>query len=363
VNKNPSKNHRPDLGIIEGFFGRSWSWQDRQAYAKFLALNEFDFFIYAPKNDIYLRKQWFSDWPPIIKQQLMQLRETYREVGVQFGVGLSPHEIYLNDSADKRKELVQRVQHINQLEPEMLCLLFDDMRGDMPGIADIQVDLMHQVAAASNARRIIFCPTYYSFDPVLEKVFGTMPENYWQVLRTKLDSNIDIFWTGEKVCSTNYPPTHLDHVNELLGRKVFLWDNYPVNDGAVKSNFLHLRAFPDSHGLIQGRVAGHAINPMNQPWLSQLALASLPHAYDLGKNYDSEKATQDILTSMCGELLASHLLQDIALLQDKGLKNMSDEEKIYLLKRYQPLAQNPLCAEVVEWLQGGYTFDPACLTE
>lgn len=363
MNKNPDTNKRPELGIIEGFFGRSWRWQDREAYAKFLALNGFNFYIYAPKSDIYLRKQWFEDWPSTIKQALINLREGYRHAGVQFGIGLSPHEIYLDASKDKRDQLIQRVQQINQLEPEILCLLFDDMRGDLPGIADIQIDLMHQVADTSNARRIIFCPTYYSFDPVLEKVFGRMPEDYWRALRTKLDSKIDIFWTGEKVCSPNYTITHLDKVTKLLGRKPFLWDNYPVNDGAVKSNLLQLRSFPNSHGLIQHHIAGHAINPMNQPWLSQLALASLPRAYDLGTQYDSEKATQEILTDMCGEPLASYLQQDIPLLQDRGLKSISDEEKAYLLHRYEPLAQNSFCAEIVDWLKGGYTFDPACLTE
>ena len=237
------------------------------------------------------------------------------------------------------------------------------MRGDMPGIANIQIDLMHQVAAVSNARRIIFCPTYYSFDPVLEKVFGKMPDDYWSALRTKLDSNIDVFWTGEKVCSTNYPVAHLDQVNELLGRKAFLWDNYPVNDGAVKSNLLQLRAFHDSHGFIQNHVAGHAINPMNQPWLSQLALASLPQAYGQGRNYNAEKVTAEIFQQLCGEQLAEYLQQDIGLLQDKGLKQISTEEKNYLLQRYNAFPQNPFCVEIVDWLNGGYTFDPACLTE
>lgn len=363
MNKNPNTNKSPELGIIEGFFGRSWRWQDREAYAKFLALNGFNFYIYAPKSDIYLRKQWFQDWPATIKQPLINLREDYCRAGVQFGIGLSPHEIYLDASKDKRDQLVRRVQQINQLEPDILCLLFDDMRGDMPGIADIQIDLMHLVADASNARRIIFCPTYYSFDPVLEKVFGKMPEDYWQALRTKLDSKIDIFWTGEKVCSVDYPLAHLDKVTELLGRKPFLWDNYPVNDGAVKSNLLQLRSFPDSHGLIQNHIAGHAINPMNQPWLSQLALASLPRAFSEGQKYNTAKTTAEIFQQLCGEPLAEYLQHDIGLLQDKGLKQISAEEKTYLLQRYGAFPQNPFCIEIVDWLNGGYTFDPACLTE
>ena len=83
-----------------------------------------------------------------------------------------------------------------------------------------------------------------------------MPDNYWQTFAQKLDSQIDIFWTGEKVCSPDYTREHLLLVDELIGRKPFLWDNYPVNDGAVKSNLLQLRAFTQSHAQLEGHVAG-----------------------------------------------------------------------------------------------------------
>lgn len=353
----------PALGIIEGFFGRDWSWAEREIYAKFLALNEFNFYIYAPKSDAFLRKNWQHDWPNDIKQNLIQLRETYRSANIDFGIGLSPHEIYIDNSQNNRARLTERVKQINALSPDILCLLFDDMRGDIPNLANLQIDYMHQVAEISTAKRIIFCPTYYSFDPVLEKVFGKMPENYWQDLNKNLDKKIDVFWTGEKVCSTEYSTHHLTEVGELLGRKPFLWDNYPVNDGAVKANLLHLRAVSQSHSQIQNHVAGHALNPMNQPWLSQLALASLPRAYREQDNYDSEKVLVEIATALCGEKLAEYLLTDLSLLQDKGLAKMSAEEKAELLKRYSAFPKNSFCVEIVDWLNGGYVFDPACLTE
>lgn len=352
----------PELGIIEGFFGRSWSWAEREYYAKFLALNEFNFYIYAPKDDKHLRKTWQQDWPTEIKQPLIQLRETYRATNIDFGIGLSPHEIYIDNTHDNRKQLIARVKHINELSPDILCLLFDDMRGDIPNLANLQIDYMHEVAAASTAKRIIFCPTYYSFDPVLEKVFGKMPENYWQDLNKNLDKKIDVFWTGEKVCSTEYSIHHLTQVEDLLGRKPFLWDNYPVNDSAVKSNLLQLRAMNQSHSQIQSHVSGHALNPMNQPWLSQIPLASLPHAYHEKNHYNPEKVFVEVATALCGNELAQALLRDLPLLQDKGLAKMSEEEKMELLQRYSVFPANPFCAEIIDWLNGGYTFDPACLT-
>lgn len=358
-----NKNYPAPFGIIEGFFGRSWSWEDRKIYAQFLALNEYSFYIYAPKDDKNLRKQWQTDWPVAAKTSLADLRQVYRAANVQFGIGLSPHEIYLDNTHNQRAQLDSRIKQINQLEPDILCILFDDMRGDIPGLAQIQIDIAHQAAATSNAKKIIFCPTYYSFDPVLERVFGTMPENYWQTFAQQLDKSIDMFWTGEKVCSTNYPAEHLAQVTELIGRKPFLWDNYPVNDGAVKSNLLQLRAFDQGHSQLADKVAGHAVNPMNQPWLSQIPLASLPLAYREKENYSADTAFASICNHLCGDVLAKQLQQDIHQLQDLGLKKLSQHERDVLQATYLRFGNNPYAQEIIAWLNDEYQFDPACLTE
>ena len=358
-----NKNHTTPLGIIEGFFGRSWSWEDRKRYAQFLALNEYSFYIYAPKSDKNLRTNWQQDWPADVKKQLRDLRQTYRAANVQFGIGLSPHEIYLDNNNDQRELLNQRIKQINQLEPDILCILFDDMRGDIHGLAQIQIDIAHQAATISNAKKIIFCPTYYSFDPVLERVFGAMPENYWQTFAQQLDKSIDIFWTGEKVCSAHYSTEHLAQVSELIGRKPFLWDNYPVNDGAIKSNLLQLRAFDQSHSQLADKVAGHAINPMNQPWLSQIPLASLPLAYRERENYSPVTAFTNICKNLCSDELATQLQRDIVQLQDIGLKKLTPQERHALQVTYQQFNQSPYAQEIIAWLNDEYLFDPACLTE
>jgi hyaluronoglucosaminidase len=358
-----NNNCATPCGIIEGFFGRSWDWDTRKKYAAFLAPNKYNFYIYAPKSDKHLRKLWQEDWPVDEKKALLELRQAYRTAGVQFGIGLSPHEIYLDAAHSRRAQLDQRIRQINQLEPDILCILFDDMRGDFPRLAQIQTDIAHQAAAISNAKKIIFCPTYYSFDPVLEKVFGTMPENYWQTFAQRLDKSIDIFWTGEKVCSPNYPDEHLMQITDLIGRKPFLWDNYPVNDGAVKSNLLQLRAFDKGHGLLANKVAGHAVNPMNQPWLSRIPLASLPLAYREKENYSASAAFANICNDFCGEAMAKQLHHDIHQLQDRGLKSLDIAEREALRATYQHFHDNPYAEEIVAWLNNEYQFDPACLTE
>jgi hyaluronoglucosaminidase len=358
-----NNNHTTPFGVIEGFFGRSWNWRERARYAQFLALNEYSFYIYAPKNDKNLRRDWQKDWPLETKKKLLELRDSYRTHHVDFGIGLSPHEIYLNDSQDQRAQFTRRIQQINELEPDILCILFDDMRGDIPELARIQIDIAHQAAEISTAKKIIFCPTYYSTDPILEKVFGKMPINYWHDFALHLDKSIDMFWTGEKVCSTDYPIEHIDTVTELLGRKPFLWDNYPVNDSSVKSNLLQLRAFGQGHRLLDGKLAGHAVNPMNQPWLSQLPLASLTLAYTNPSSYDPEGAFTQITNALCGNELARQLQKDIQQLQDRGLKQFTEEEHRDLRKTYNKFNDNPYAQEIIAWLDGEYEFDPACLTD
>lgn len=358
-----NKKRSTSLGIIEGFFGKAWSWQDRQDYAEFLKAQSYNFYIYAPKNDRHLRMNWQQDWPTETRAQLTQLRETYGTAGIHFGIGLSPHEIYRDASRDQREQLRKRVRQLNQLAPDILCILFDDMRGDIPQLANIQIDIAHEAAELTCAKRLIFCPTYYSFDPVLEKVFGTMPEDYWQTFARRLDPAIDIFWTGEKVCSARYSIDHLDTVTSLLGRQPFLWDNYPVNDGAVKSQLLQLRAFDQSHSQLEGHLSGHAVNPMNQPWLSKIPLASLPRAYDDAQAYNPESVFQEMITTLCGPALAEQLREDITQFQDKGLNQLSAEEQARLRHTYAQFPDNPYAQEILAWLNGGYAFDPACLTE
>ncbi|MGL5288781.1 MAG: beta-N-acetylglucosaminidase domain-containing protein, partial [Aeromonas sp.] len=86
----PSAN----LGVIEGFFGKGWSWQARANYAKWLPRHGYGFYIYAPKEDGYLRKHWAQPWPCEQLAELAELARQCRANGLAFGVGLSPMEAH-----------------------------------------------------------------------------------------------------------------------------------------------------------------------------------------------------------------------------------------------------------------------------
>lgn len=350
------------IGVIEGFFGRPWPWQDRAAYANFLDGLGFDFYIYAPKDDRFLRQRWREPWPDATAVQVAGLAGVYRDKGLRFGLGLSPFELHLEDSGGDSAALRAKVGQLNKVGADILCILFDDMRGDTPALADRQLHIVNDICTVSTATRFIVCPTYYSSDPILEKVFGTMPEGYLADLGQQLDPAIDIFWTGPKVCSRAYPAAHLDDVAAVLRRKPFLWDNYPVNDGAAMAPFLHIGPFRDRPATLQQRLAGHAVNPMNQAWLSRIPLRSLADSYRQGDAYDPDVSFDEACHALCGADLGALLAADIALFQKTGLEKLTADDRHSLEQRYGKFRGNAYADEVLGWLAGDYAFDPACLT-
>jgi hypothetical protein len=195
----------------------------------------------------------------------------------------------------------------------------------------------------------------------LDQLFGQRPADYLETLGRKLAPEIQVFWTGPKVCSTAYPEAHLQAVSQQLGRKPFIWDNYPVNDGARMSRFLHLRAFTNRPSLMSDLVAGHAVNPMNQAYLSQIPLMTLNLSYQQQDRYHPESALMEAVQTLCDRELAGLLLQDIPLFQDQGLDRISADCKQALIQKYQVL-RSPYSQEIVRWLNEEYQFSPECLT-
>ena len=348
-------------GIIEGFYGEPWSWGERGDYASFLRKHGFSFYIYAPKADGYLRKKWREPFPKALEEKLTKLAGQCHSAGIEFGLGFSPYEIYLTEFDLEAKKLLQnRVDAFNRIGVDKLGILMDDMKGDLPALAERQIEVVNWIATRSKARQFVFCPTYYSQDPVLEKLFGKMPAGYFEKLGGELDKKVSMFWTGELVCSPAYSEAHLKAASEKLGRKPLLWDNYPVNDGPRMCKFLHLRPMTGRPPEIGNWLAGHAVNPMNQASLSKIVLLTLKFSYEQGAAYNPEKAFRkaaDLVT--CREMTLL-LERDTAAFMDKGLDVLTPEEKDALKTDYASFLESrdndtaKVAREVIDWLSGRY---------
>ncbi len=341
-----------ELGIIEGFFGRPWTWDERTWLMRRLAPKGYGFFLYAPKADGYLRRRWREPHPEAQAAEMAAFAAACREEGVRCGVGLSPFELHLDFEGPWREAMAAKIAALDACGIEDLAILFDDMRGDIPDLAARQAEIVGFAAERTAASRMIVCPSYYSDDPVLDRVFGARPENYLQDLGRGLDPAVEIMWTGEEVCSREFSTGHLDRVTEAIGRKPFLWDNYPVNDGPRMSQHLHLRAFTGRPGAIAGSISAHGVNGASQAVLGAIPALTLAESYRLGGDYAYGAAFRRAATAVLGEALADQVERDILSLEDGGLDRLGDR-KARLIERYSGF-DHPGAREIVAWLEGGY---------
>ena len=142
----------PPLGIIEGYYGRPWSWDMREDQARFLSAHGYASYIYAPKADVYLRRRWREDHPPAEADRLARMAAVCASLGVGFGVGLSPYEAYRDFGEETKAALARKLAFLDQAGVTELALLFDDMKGDQADLAEAQVRMAHFAAEHSNAR-------------------------------------------------------------------------------------------------------------------------------------------------------------------------------------------------------------------
>jgi len=344
----------PPLGLIEGYYGKPWSWPEREATIAFLKPHGFSFYMYAPKADAHLRKLWREPHQKETTDALRRLAARCREMDVRFGVGLSPFELYRDFNAEAKTRLAAKLTQFDEWGVEHLAILFDDMRGDLPNLAQTQAEIMHWAAARTKATKLVVCPSYYSDDPLLDRFFGRRPVNYLEDFGRLLDPAIEIFWTGEEVCSREYSPGHLARVTNQLRRKPFLWDNYPVNDGRRMSAFLHVRAVAGRPAAIGSHLSAHSVNPALQPVLSRIPALSLCESYKLGERYEYGRAFLEAATTVCGHDLALKLRDDIIHFQDIGLDHLGTAAE-RIRRRYGEI-DHAAAREIIRWLNGEYKF-------
>ncbi|MFK8022022.1 MAG: beta-N-acetylglucosaminidase domain-containing protein [Pseudomonadales bacterium] len=350
------------LGVIEGFYGRDWTDSDRLNLLPWLEKNQYDAYIYAPKSDHCLRNQWDQALTIETERRLASIGSACENLALNWGVGFSPLGAVHCFDASARKLMLEKLEALKVHELDILAVLFDDMHCATDELASRQCEIVQFITTKMPDQQLIVCPTYYSFDPILEKVFGSMPANYWQQLGAGLSHDIGVFWTGNKVCSESITVADLESISRHLSRPITLWDNYPVNDGEKASKYLHIDSFKQRDRQLSASIRGHFCNPMNQCLLSRLPLASLPELFRQQAAYNADDVFEQIAVSEYGDDLGKALIADRASFTQLGLAGLSGDTRDKLLNKYLALS-HPAAAEVCEWLKGEYVFDPSCLTE
>lgn len=103
----------------------------------------FSWFHYAPKADAFLRRRWREPHPSAAFAELADLSAHCRRLGVRFGVGLSPYELYRDFSDSAKADFVAKIRALDEIGLDDVAILFDDTRGDVPDLAARMSHFLH----------------------------------------------------------------------------------------------------------------------------------------------------------------------------------------------------------------------------
>jgi hypothetical protein len=134
-----------ERGVIEGFYGRPFSHEERLALLRFVGERGFNCYVYAPKNDPLHRERWREPYSIADLACFAELARVGDEHGVRFIYALAPGLTY--DAGDPREFalLEAKLRDLIGAGARGIALLFDDLTAD-------STTLEPQVQAALVAR-------------------------------------------------------------------------------------------------------------------------------------------------------------------------------------------------------------------
>lgn len=301
----------PLRGTIEGFYGAPWTHAERLDQMDFYGDVKANTYIYAPKDDPYHRDKWRDPYPADKLAELGELVARATANHVRFTFALSPGvSICYSDQAD-RDVLKQKLQALYDLGARAFSIPLDDISytrwncaadeaaygpAGRTAAAKAQVDLLNHlqrtfIATHEGARPLQMVPTEY----------GDLTDTtYKQTMRESLDPAVEVMWTGTDTVPPEITNAQAEKAAELFGRKVFVWDNYPVNDYGNTSGRLLLAPYDKRESGLAAHLSGIVANPMNQPYASKVAVFGTADFTWNDKAYDARKSWPRAMAYLAG---------------------------------------------------------------
>ncbi len=251
-----------------------------------MATKGLDLFAYAPKDDPYHRAQWRELHPSSDMDAFADLIAHGKSVGVDFCYTISPG---LDWSSGDEDVLVQKLQSLRDIGCDAMAVLWDDVP---PGGAELGTT--HGRANATVVKAI---------DGVRWWTVGTdyaigEATPYLHALCKETPDEMLVAWTGPYVIPLSIDAELAMRIGEAVGRKLMLWENFPVNDGAI-SGVLHLGPYPDRDAALPEASSGVLFNTMEQAIASRVGIAC-GAAFWQDPSSDREAVWRDTLSGFPG---------------------------------------------------------------
>ena len=262
----------PDLkyrGVVEGFYGTPWSHEVRLSLIDFYGANKMNTYIYGPKDDPYHScPDWRLPYPEDEAENISELVRACGKNRVDFVWAIHPGQDIKWNEEDYRN-LLNKFNMMYDLGVRASAMFFGDSSGDGT-YPTRQAERRNRLNAEKikekgDVRPLIVCPTDYS------RLWANPGENGNLAIYGKtLDPSIEVFWTGDYVCSDLTRET-MEWVNSRIRRPAFYWWNFPVTDYA-RHIVMQGPAYGLDTTLTSGDLCGIVSNPMEYGEASKIAL-------------------------------------------------------------------------------------------
>lgn len=265
-------NDYPDLkyrGVVEGFYGTPWSHEVRMSLIDFYGKFKMNSYLYGPKDDPYHScPNWRLPYPEKEAANIKELIQACNRNRVDFVWAIHPgQDIKWNE--EDYQNLINKFNWMYDLGVRAFAVFFDDISGEGTNPVK-QTDLLNRlneefVKVKGDVSSLTVCPTDYS------KLWANpTPQGSLAIYGNTLDPSIEVFWTGDVVCSDLTKET-MDWVNSRIQRPGYFWWNYPVTD-YVRNIILQGPVYGLNTSLTAKDLCGIASNPMEHGEASKLAL-------------------------------------------------------------------------------------------
>lgn len=252
--------------MIEGFYGRPWTWDERRAVIRAAAGIGMDAYVHAPKDDPRHRLRWREAYDGGDLASFRRLVAFGEDAGVRVGVGVSPLGMDHRGQLD-RVALTSKLNAIGDVGVDWLFVCFDDMEV-VPGLASAQAEatlaVLDRVQRVHPDVDVVFVPTVYS---------GVEPHSYLVELATTLPPDIPVVWTGPDIVSREIGRDELRGWRAVVPHPVVLWDNFFADD--FEGARTRVRAYAGRDPSVLDAVDDVLINPTCGPWTAIACLASV----------------------------------------------------------------------------------------
>uniref|UniRef100_UPI0037E95183 protein O-GlcNAcase n=1 Tax=Semicossyphus pulcher TaxID=241346 RepID=UPI0037E95183 len=252
-------------GVVEGFYGRPWTMEQRTELFKREEKWGLNTYLYAPKDDYKHRMYWRDLYSPEEAEQLIALISAAKQHNIDFVYAISPGLDVTFSNPNEVAALKRKLDQVKEFGCSSFSLLFDDIEREMcPADKEAFSSFAHAQVAITNTvyqhlgepETFLFCPTDYCAAFCTPTVTQS---SYLNTVGEGLLPGIDILWTGPKVVSNKISVESIEEVTSVMRRPPVIWDNIHAND--YDPQRILLGPFKDRPSELISKLRGVLTNP------------------------------------------------------------------------------------------------------